>query len=282
VSDVFECVINVSASKDLATLEALTKCAGPSLRDVHTDVDHNRSVFTLINDLDPLRRDVRAFLQSVFTLLTLQGHEGVHPRFGVADVIPFVALNPRDQEMAVALRNETAKWLADEFAVPTFLYGPVGGELRTLPFVRKHAFGDLVPDFGPTSPHALYGASAVGERPVMLAWNIWLKNTTLARARELCALARRPEVRTMAFAVGDEVQVSCNIIALPGSGAMTNARPSEVYDLVSRALVQGETISRAELVGLAPQAVLDAEDPTRWPELGLSRAQTIEAKLAIN
>ncbi len=104
----FECVINLSEGRDAPLLGELRASAGTSLRDLHADPFHNRSVFTLINSAQELVPDVHALLRRAFATLDLSRHEGVHPRFGVVDVVPFVALEPEDPEEAVELRDRTA------------------------------------------------------------------------------------------------------------------------------------------------------------------------------
>lgn len=269
----FECVINLSEGRDAPLLAELSATAGGSLRDLHADAFHNRSVFTLINDASQLTRDVHALLGAAFTSLDLTRHEGVHPRFGVVDVVPFVALEPDDARGAVALRDETAQWIADSFNVPVFLYGPVGGVTRTLPEVRKMAFRTLMPDKGPKNAPATLGASAVGARDLLVAWNLWLSGVTLDEARAIARAVRRIEVRALAFQVGDQVQVSCNLVAPLVVG------PSAVFDRVTSLLRARGTVERAELVGLAPRALLAMEDTTRWSQLGLSEERTIESRL---
>jgi glutamate formiminotransferase len=270
---VFECVINLSEGRDAPLLSELSATAGPSLRDRHADPFHNRSVFTLINDADQLTRDVHALLRCAFTSLDLTRHDGVHPRFGVVDVVPFVALEPEDSNVAVVLRDDTARWIADAFDIPVFLYGPVEGVLRTLPDVRKGAFLTLAPDLGPETPSATLGASAVGARDLLVAWNLWLQGVSLVEARNIARTLRRNEVRALAFQVGDRVQVSCNLVAPLVVG------PSVVFDQVTTLLSPEGSIERAELVGLAPRALLEMEDRARWSELDLSEQQTIESRL---
>jgi glutamate formiminotransferase / 5-formyltetrahydrofolate cyclo-ligase len=270
---VFECVINLSEGRNAPLLSELTATAGPSLRDLHSDPFHNRSVFTLINDAHQLTRDVHALLGGAFTSLDLTRHEGVHPRFGVVDVVPFVALRPEDPREAVALRDDTAHWIAHSFSVPVFLYGPVEGALRTLPEVRKGAFVTLAPDLGPETPSATLGASAVGARDVLVAWNLWLQGVSLIEARAIARTVRRNEVRALAFQVGNRVQVSCNLVAPLVVG------PSVLFDQVTTLLSPDGSIERAELVGLIPKALLVMEDRTRWPELDLSEQRTIESRL---
>jgi len=270
---VIECVINISEGRNRTLLEDLRAAAAPSVRDLHADDHHNRSVFTLINDAVPLVRDVRALITASFDALDLQRHEGVHPRFGVVDVVPFVALDPEDSPRALELRDASAQWISENFAVPTFLYGKVNGALRTLPEVRRHAFGDLSPDFGPLTAPARLGAVAVGERPILVAWNIWLSGVSRDETRALAKAVRRHDVRALAFRAGNYTQVSCNLIDPMVVG------PSVVYDEVAALLPEGGEIVRCELVGLVPLRVLDAEEPGRWAQLGLSEDQTIEGRL---
>jgi len=271
----FECVLNISEGRDDGVLEELSRCAGESLRDRHSDPIHHRSVFTLINESDALVRDVRSLISCAMRVLTLEHHRGVHPRFGVVDVVPFVALEDAERPRARQLRDETASWIADNFDVATFLYGPLGdGSIRSLPDVRRRAFRDLAPDFGPDQPSRTRGAVAVGERSVLVAWNMWLAGTTLVRARELAASVRGPYVRALGLALDPEVQVSCNLLDV------NQCPPSAVYDRVGSMLRENERVTRTELVGLAPRSLLDAEDPRRWVQLDLSSEKTIEAAIA--
>jgi glutamate formiminotransferase len=270
----FECVVNVCEGRRLDVLDELGLAAGPALRDRHSDAVHNRSVFTLIEHRPELRRYVRNFIVASMKLLDLRDHEGVHPCFGILDVVPFVALDSRKAEEAATLRNETASWVADTFDVPVFLYGRLrDGSKRSLPEVRRHAFRSLMPDMGPMRPSSERGACAVGARPVLVAWNLWVRGIDLAEGRIIAKALRRPEVRSLAFQLPDMVQISFNLID------PMSVRPSMVYDKVVALLGDGE-IDHAELVGLIPEAVLQAEDPQRWEQLGLAHSATIESRLA--
>ena len=269
----FECVVNVSEGRRLDELDALSTAAGDSLRDRHRDATHNRSVFTLINDRDELRRDVKSLARTALDALDLRDHVGVHPRFGVLDVVPFVALDDADAPGAVALRDETAAWLATTFGLPVFLYGPLDhGSSRTLPDVRRGAFRTLSPDLGPQIPDARWGASALGARGVLVAWNLCVRGISLDEGRAVATALRRREVRALAFDVGAFTQISFNLIEPLVVG------PSTVYDEVAN-LVPSGAIDHAELVGLLPEAVLRTQDPARWESLGLNYETTIEARL---
>ena len=269
----FECVINISEGRHRVLLDELRVTAGDSLRDLHADAFHNRSVFTLINDAEGLPRDVRALISQSFQLLDLRTHEGVHPRFGVVDVVPFVALDQQESSISLEMRDATAQWISDTFDVPVFLYGPVQDHVRTLPEVRKRAFADLTPDYGPPTPSPTLGAVAVGARPILIAWNLWLSDVSRDEARVIAKAIRRNEVRALAFRAGEHMQVSCNLID------PLVVAPSTVYDEVTALLPVGAEIVRAELVGLVPRVVLEREERSRWVQLGLSEGQTIESRL---
>ena len=149
--------------------------------------------------------------------------------------------------------------------LPCFLYGPE----RSLPTVRREAWRSLRPDAGPAAPHPTAGAAAVGARPILVAYNLWLAEPDLERARLIGRAMRGPHVRVLALRVGDAVQVSCNLIDPWTFG------PEAAFDAVaSRA-----GVARAELVGLAPAAVLAGVPPHRWKELDLDPSSTIEARL---
>ena len=256
-----ECVVNVSEGRTPATLEALEAAAGADLLDRHTDFHHHRTVLTLVGEDAP-----RAVTRVAVERIDLRLHDGVHPRLGAVDVVPFVPLDGATLEDAVAARNRFGAWLAAELAVPSFRYGPE----RTLPEVRRQAFASLVPDDGPPDPHLTAGATAVGARPVLVAYNLWLVEPDLALAEAIAADLRGPAVRSLGLVVGDAVQVSCNLVDPARVG------PADVYDEVAARA----PVVRAELVGLVPEAVLAAVDQDRWGELDLAADRTIEARLA--
>lgn len=256
-----ECVVNVSEGRDAGVLARLARACGPALLDVHTDAHHHRSVLTLVGEEAP-----RALAREAVAALDLGAHSGVHPRIGVVDVVPFVPLGDATVADAVAARDRFCAWAAAELDLPCFAYGPE----RTLPEVRRHAWHDLAPTTGPARPHPTAGAATVGARPVLVAYNLWLAAPDLALARRLAAALRRPEVRALGLAVGDEVQVSLNLVTPEVVG------PAQVWDEVAAEA----PIARAELVGLVPEAVLRAAPRGRWAQLDLAEDRTIEARLA--
>jgi glutamate formiminotransferase len=256
-----ECVINISEGRRVETVDLIARNAGEELLDVHVDRDHNRSVLTLVGE-----QAARGVAAATVLALDIHQHQGVHPRFGVLDVVPFVPLGSTTMDDAVAARNRFSEWLASGLGVPCFLYGPE----RTLPEVRRRAFVDLLPDIGPSEPHPSAGATAVGARAALVAYNLWLTDDDIDAARRIAALLRGPSVRALGLQVGDHVQVSMNLVDPLVTG------PAQVYDVVR----SHAAVARAELVGLIPRALLARTPPTRWPELGLSEDQTIETRLA--
>ena len=182
----------------------------------------------------------------------------------MVDVVPFVPLDDTTPDEALAARDRFCGWAGAELSVPCFRYGPD----RTLPQVRRRAFDDLAPDCGPLVPHPTAGAIAVGARPVLVAYNVWLAEEDLGLARAIAAELRSPSVRALGLQVGNEVQVSMNLIdpATTGPGA------------VAAAVAARAAVSRCELVGLIPRWVLAAESSDRWDDLDLGDDRTIEAR----
>jgi glutamate formiminotransferase len=266
---VLECVVNVSEGRRPDVVSSLASACGPCLLDVHTDAHHNRSVFTLAGD--DVEVAVRALAGAAVGALDLGEHGGVHPRFGVLDVVPFVPLGGTEFTEAIAARHRFAQWAGKELSLPCFLYGPE----RSLPEVRKTAFQSLAPASGPARPHPTAGACAVGARTVLVAYNVWLATDDLATARSIAAALRNPFLRLLGFDVGGRIQVSCNLTDPFVLG------PAEVYAAIrEKAIAAGTDVTGAELVGLIPSGVIEAIPADRWAALGLGTEYTIEARMA--
>ncbi len=259
-----ECVVNISEGRDPDVLEALGRAGGRQMVDLHSDADHHRSVFTLAGA--GVEEAARRLAAEAVDELDMRSHVGAHPRIGVVDVVPFVPLAGATLTEAIGARNRFASWAGSQLGVPCFLYGPE----RSLPDVRRLAFAGLTPDAGPGRPHPTAGAIAVGARPLLVAYNLWLApGVSLERAKQVARAVRGPKVRALGLQVGARVQVSCNLVDPLSFG------PDAAYDEVV-ALVP---VDRTELVGLVPAAVLSAVPARRWPELDLAGSRTIEARL---
>lgn len=271
---VLECVVNISEGRDDRIIDAIAASGGWCVLDVHRDADHHRSVLTMAGD--EVEEAVRAVVSRSVELIDLTSHQGVHPRFGAADVVPFVPLDdngtPRsDDDLGPALsaRSRFGTWAAQTLGLPCFFYGPG----RSLPDVRRHAFATLLPDAGPHRADPRTGACAVGARHALIAYNVWLETTDLTVAKALAASVRSPTVRALGLAVGEATQVSCNLIDPWTFG------PAQLFDAVVGVAGNDTPVSRAELVGLAPAAVVRSTPEHRWAELDLDPDRTIEARL---
>ncbi len=281
---IFECVVNVSEGRDDAVLGRLADAAGPALLDLHRDPDHHRSVLTLAGPADAVAAAVRALAAESVARLDLRDHAGAHPRLGVLDVVPFVPYEPgrpapEDLAPAVALRDAFAHWLGAELGVPSFLYGPLpGGRARSLPDVRRRAFaavsGGLTPDFGPAQADPRTGATAVGARRVLVAYNVWVSSAEVAR--RVAPLVRRPEVRALGLAVGDRAQVSCNLF----EPAPLRARTASTTRWRRASGSRAASPKAASWWGSCPSWCWPPCPRHRWRELGLSGEQTVESRLA--
>ncbi len=270
-------VPNVSEGRNGEVLDTLALACGAALLDVHSDPDHHRSVFTLGG------RDAEAAMRRLAATaavdVDLRGHDGVHPRLGALDVVPFVLGTGGDTELAAA---NFAKWVADELSVPVFLYGDVDAAGRTLPDARREAFSIRGPDFGPSAPHPRLGGVAVGVRPPLVAVNCDLDRDDLEVAEQIATKIRErdgglPGVRALGLRLASRkiAQVSMNLTRLDATGveeACTAVR--------DRAKVAKVAVTGIELVGLVPTA-----EANRWSEKfrawsGLGDDVTVEARLA--
>ena len=277
-----ESVPNVSEGRRQEVLDALGAACGPSLLDVHDDLDHHRSVFTLAG---PGNRDAEtaacALAVAAAERVDLSVHDGAHPRLGVVDVVPFVALD-EDHDVAIDAALAFAEWITTELTVPVFLYDDADPLRRSLPELRRDAFRRRGPDLGPDEPHPRLGATAVGARPPLVAVNCWLDSNDVMVARELARAVREVDgglagVRALGLILESEdvVQVSMNLVDLPVTGLEQAC--TEVRRLAGR---EGFEITRVELVGLLPAAELDRCSPEfrDWAELGPDL--TVEGRLA--
>ncbi len=277
-----ECVINVSEARDTAVLDRLRTAAGPTLLDTHSDAEHHRTVLTLGGPLPDVEQAARSVAAEGVATIDLRHHTGVHPRLGAVDVVPFVPLpGGASMDQALAAREGFIRWAGVELGLPCFRYGPE----RTLPEVRRHAFQPLRPDAGPPTAHPTAGATAVGARPVLVAYNVWITDGegaahadhghARAVARSVAAALRGPGIRALGLPVGVGAQVSVNLLE-PGPTSV-----SDLYDAVARlAGAEGCRILRAELVGLVPAEVVASVPARRRRLLDVSEDRTIEARLS--
>ena len=275
-----ESVVNVSEGRDSRVINAIGAAAGTALLDIHRDPDHHRSVFTVAAlDAGATEAATRRLVDVAFEDLDLRDHEGVHPRLGVVDVVPFVALGTTPPDVAVAAAHAFGDWLVRVHHVPAFFYDDAASDRRSLPTVRRDAFRTLVPDRGPPSADPRLGATAVGARPPMIAVNVELGTEDLAVAQTISGLVRErdgglPGVRALGFVLASSatVQVSMNLVDL--DAVSLERACTEVRELAHRAQV---TVVRVELVGLVPASEIARSTQEFLAWSGLGDENTIEA-----
>jgi len=232
------------------------------LLDVHADVDHNRSVFTLVGDEDALQASLVAAIRRARDLIDLREHDGAHPRIGSADVVPIVPVRPADMERARSAALALAERIGGELELSVFLYGELAPG-RGPAFFRRGGpaelqgridAGELVPDFGPARLHPRAGAVIVGARRPLIAFNVNLRGVSVEVARTVAAIVREagggfPGVRALGIELPEAglVQVSMNV---------EDYEAAALHEIVGRveaeARARGAQLAGSELVGLMP------------------------------
>jgi len=265
-----ECVPNFSEGQRKEVIEsiaeAIRKTPGVMLLDVESNPDHNRSVISFVGEPGPVKDAALASSQKAIELIDLRNHKGEHPRMGAVDVVPFVPLSGATMEDCVTLARAFGQEFAEKFHVPVFLYEEAATvpERRNLADVREGEFEGLrekigkdpakKPDFGPENIHLTAGATAVGAREILIAFNVNLGTSNLDIAKKIAHQLRAKDgglayVKALGFELKERgiVQVSMNL---------TNYRKSQVfkaYELVKLfADRHGVPVIGSEVVGLAP------------------------------
>lgn len=283
-----EAVPNVSEGRDADAIAAIGAAFATqaALLDVHSDVDHHRSVFTLAAEDDGLVEALLAGIATAVEVVDLRGHEGVHPRVGAADVVPLVPLRSRDMERAKAAALGVAERVGSELGLPVFLYGDVGEGRRPAFFrrggpeelQRRVDAGELAPAAGPARLDPRSGAVLVGARAPLVAYNLVLDTDDVAVARDVAAAVREsgggmPGLQAIGLRLAStgRAQVSMNVIDVE------RAPLHAVVELVRRAAAaRGAEIAAGELVGLVPERVLREAAAAGVEIPGVDRSHVLE------
>ena len=286
-----ESVPNFSEGRDRGVIDAIgfALSAHARLLDVHSDADHNRSVFTLVGEEGPLVNALLAGVACARDRIDLRRHEGAHPRIGAADVVPLVPLRSQDMGRACDAALELARRIGDELGLPVFLYGELapgrgpaffrhGG---TEALARRLAERELEPDFGPGELDPSAGGVIVGARRPLIALNVELRGASVDDARAIAAVVRERDggfrgVRALGLDLPEtgRVQVSLNV---------EDWEAAALHEIIERieyeASARGVALAGSELVGLMPAGAaaeaagallrIDGFDATRLLELRL-------------
>jgi glutamate formiminotransferase / 5-formyltetrahydrofolate cyclo-ligase len=270
---IIESVPNVSEGRRpdvIARLvDAVRSVPGVRLLDHSSDSSHNRSVLTLAGDAEPLKAATLALFEQATSAIDLRQHSGEHPRVGAVDVVPFVPIEGASMEDCVRLAKEVGALVAERFKLPVFLYeeASTNPARKNLEDIRRGEFEGLAakmsspgwaPDFGPPAPHPSAGASVIGARMPLIAYNINLSTDRLDVAKKIASAIRHSTgglrfVKAMGVKLDDRnlAQVSINL---------TNYQKTpmfRVFEMVKREAERyGVSILESEIVGLVPSAAL--------------------------
>jgi glutamate formiminotransferase/formiminotetrahydrofolate cyclodeaminase len=262
-----ECVPNFSEGRDQATIDALRAAlagvAGVHLLDVQADASHNRSVFTFVAPPAAAALAALAAMRVATQRIDLTKHSGEHPRMGATDVVPFIPVSGIAMEECVALARGLAERVGQELQIPVFLYARAATrpERVLLPEVRKGEFEGmreraLEPDFGPPRVHPTAGATAIGARPFLVAYNVYLDTRDVSIAKDIAKQIRTssgglPAVQASGFEVDGFAQVSMNLLDIDITP------PATVFRAVKAlAAKSGVDVKKSEIVGLIPERAI--------------------------
>ncbi|AGY60467.1 glutamate formimidoyltransferase [Gloeobacter kilaueensis] len=273
MSQLIECVPNISEGRRAEVIEQfsreLSQVPGVVLLDSSSDLDHNRSVFTLVGSAEGLQQAVVRLYSLALEHIDLRRHQGSHPRMGAVDVVPFIPIRQATMADCVALARSTAEEIARQFDVPVFLYAEAASapNRRVLSEIRKGEFENLEaklaqpewqPDFGPAHPHPTAGASAIGARFFLIAYNLQLSTGDLKIANAIARAVRASSgglanIQAMGvfLAERNQAQVSMNLLNYEKTPIH---RIQELVKIEARRY--GVQVTGAEIVGLVPQAAL--------------------------
>jgi glutamate formiminotransferase len=294
---IIECIPNISEGRRPEVVAAIAKGiadAVPSIRvlDVSSDPAHHRSVITMAGDAAGLTAAVLALFERTLEDVDLTSHQGEHPRLGAVDVVPFVPIEGVTMADCVALARKVGQEVASRFDVPVYLYEEAATDpaRRNLEDIRRGEFEGLAakmatpgwaPDFGPATPHPTAGATVIGARMPLIAYNINLTTDRLDVAKRIAAAVRHSSgglrfVKAMGVLLGDRniAQVSMNL---------TNVEKTpipRVFEFVKReASRYGVAVLESEVVGLVPQAALIAAAEYYLQLEGFGPQQVLETRL---
>lgn len=269
-----ECVPNFSEGRRREIIEAIVQAIAEGRKvwilDVESDEDHNRSVVTFVGEPEEVEEAAFQGIKKAAELIDMDQHKGQHPRIGATDVVPFVPLKGVTMEECVAMARRLGERVGRELGIPVYLYGEAATcpERQDLAYIRRGEYEglketiatdpDRTPDFGP-AVLGKAGATAIGARPPLIAFNVYLNTDDVRIAREIAKAVRHSSgglryVKAIGLLVKGKAQVSMNL---------TDYRQTpipRVMELIRREAARyGVAVASSEIVGLVPEdALLDA------------------------
>jgi len=295
MQQIVECVPNFSEGQREEVIqqiaEAIRSVPGVRLLDVESDADHNRSVVTFVGEPEAVLRGAFQGMAQAAGLIDMNQHQGGHPRMGATDVVPFVPVRGVTMEDCVALARRLGEQAGRELGIPVYLYEEAATrpDRRNLADVRKGEYEglkeaiktdpDRKPDFGPAEMGPA-GATAIGARPPLIAFNVYLNTGDVEIARAIARAVRHSSgglrhVKALGLLVEGQAQVSMNLTNYQRTPV------ARVVEMIRREAARyGVSVARSEVVGLLPaEALYDAA--AYYLQLsGFSPAQVLEDRLA--
>jgi glutamate formiminotransferase/formiminotetrahydrofolate cyclodeaminase len=294
-----ECVPNFSEGRRKEVIEAIVaeaRSRNVKVLDIESDPDHNRSVMTFVGSPEAVKEAALAISAKAIELIDLNKHKGQHPRMGAVDVVPFIPISDVTMLECVQLSKEFAKEYSSRFKVPVYLYEEAATrqDRRNLADVRKGEFEGLrdeigknperIPDFGPNAVHPTAGATAIGARQILIAYNVNLGTNNLDIAKQIAKQLRGKDgglssVKALGFELEDRgiVQVSMNMVDYKASQLF------KAFELVRTFADRfGVPVIGSEIVGLVPTEALTDAAEFYLRLQGFSKNQILERKLTGN
>ncbi len=293
---ILECVPNVSEGRDRRVIDALADAirsvTGVRLADIHSDPDHHRSVFTFLGAPAAVEAAAYALAEAAIGAIDMRTHRGIHPRIGALDVLPFVPLGGMSMATAVAIAHRVGRTLGARFELPIFFYAEaaLSPERKSLPRIRRDGYEGLAgkladaawkPDAGPARFNRRSGATAVGARGILVAFNVWLDSNDLDAGRAIARAVREssgglPAVQAMGVPLARHAitQVSLNLLDYGRTSL------PKVFERVrSEAARRGISVRQSELVGLAPRDAFAGASPESLALPDFTPAKLLETYL---
>jgi glutamate formiminotransferase len=272
-----ECVPNFSEGRDAAKVDAIVdamKVSGVYLLDREMDADHNRCVITLVGEREAIQEAAIRGVGKAAELIDLTRHQGAHPRMGAADVVPFIPIEGVTLEDCVAMARHVGAEIANRFRIPVYLYeaAATAPERQNLENIRRGQFEGIRdeigtkparrPDFGEPRVHPTAGATVVGARKFLIAYNVFLNTADVEIAKRIAKAVRFSSgglrfVKGSGFLVRGMAQVSMNLTDFEQTPI------HRVFEFVKREAARfGVTPVSSEVVGLIPKLAL--EQAAEW------------------
>ena len=247
-------------------MAAAIQTSGARLLDRSSDAYHNRTVLTVAGPPEPVLQGLFNAVEVAIARIDVRQHRGVHPRLGAADVVPLVPIRGTLLADCVLLAHQLGRRIGDELDVPVYLYAAAATrpERRNLADLRRGEYEALLreihhpqrrPDFGPARVGPA-GAVIVGARPILIAFNVFLRTADVAVARAIARKIRErdgglPAVRALGLLVDGQAQVSMNLVDY-----RTTSPQATVNAIRQQAARHAVALDRSELIGLIPQGAL--------------------------